>query len=54
MDPNGIQKAVVGKACWFGRFVYYSLNNSMIRPIGGIFMHLGFRIGWMYSNIHLW
>jgi hypothetical protein len=28
---------VVGIASRFGRFVYCSLDSSMIRPIGGIF-----------------
>jgi hypothetical protein len=31
----------MGRACWFGWLVSYTLDNSMTRPIGGVLAHLG-------------
>jgi len=46
MDLDGIQRATMGKARWFGRLVYCSFENSNTKLVGGVFAHLGVHKGW--------
>jgi hypothetical protein len=45
VDPDGIQRKIVGRASQFGWLVSYSLDSSMTRPVGGIIAHLGVHKG---------
>ncbi len=54
MDPNGIQRTIVGRMNQFGRLVCCSLDSSLIGPIGRIFAHLGVHRVWTNSGSCLW
>jgi hypothetical protein len=41
MDPDGIQRVIVGRVSRFGWLVYYLFDNSTDIPIGGLLAHLG-------------
>jgi hypothetical protein len=54
MDLDGIQTSIMGRMNQFGWLVCCSLKNSLGRPIGRIFAHLGVHRGWTNLNSHLW
>jgi hypothetical protein len=54
MNPDGIQKMIMGRANQFGRLVCSSLDNSTTEFVGDFFAYLGFNKRWMNSNNCLW
>jgi hypothetical protein len=54
MDPNGIERKVMGIVSWFRRIICCSLDNSMIGLVRRIFVNLGVHIGWMNLNNCQW